>query len=206
MLAVVLGTGTLAGCRTAPQRASAPATDAARPLSGYAARRVIVLPVQSVDDAVGWTSMQPDFRQATDDEIAFALRERGLGDQWILPAALATMTKRAGTFLPDVRKLTVEPLRRRTSLWDGPLPEPLAGQLRQLVAFTDARWVLLPVELRLERAGDAPRAVIHATLVDARGATMAWIGDVAGDTSSTPGPRTFASAAARLADLVTPAP
>lgn len=202
----------LVACRGAAPVPASPEGDPARPLAPYAPRRVIVLPLQSLDDGAGWNreGAHAASRGRLDDEIAFALTERGLGSRWILPGALRSMTRRAGTYVPDLQALSVEPLRRRRDLPKGPLGDPLAGQLRSLVAFTDARWVLLPIEGRIERpagqsAGPA-RLVVQLAMIDARGAVVAWMGDVAGDTASTPGPRPFATAAARVADLVAPTP
>jgi hypothetical protein len=195
------------GCR-APATES-PRVDPVRPLAEYAGRRVVVLPLQSLDDGAAWSAAgggPTGIRTRMDDELAFAFTERGLAGRWILPAALAGMTRRAGTFIPDVRALAVEPLRRRKEIPDGSLADPLASQLRSLVAFTDARWVLLPIEGRIERVtgGNSARVVVQLAMIDARGATVAWIGEVAGDTASAPGARPFASVAGRAADLIVP--
>ena len=87
--------------------------------------------------------------------------------------------------------------------------EPLAGQLRSLVALNDARYVLVPAELRFERAAQsagAARAVLRVTVVDARMSRVRWAGDVASDTVSAFSPALAAGVAARLADLVAPIP
>lgn len=202
-----------AGCRGATPAPETPQADPARPLASYAGRRVVVLPLQSLDDGAGWSARGSDakgMRTRLDDEVAFALSERGLGTRWILPSALALMTRRAGTYVPDLQSLQVESLRRLKELPDGPLGDPLASQLRSLVAFTDARWVLLPIEGRVERAlaakGGGTRFIVQLAMIDARGAIVTWMGEVASDTASGPGPQPFATAAARLADLIVPSP
>ena len=202
-----------AGCRGTTPAPEAPHTDPERPLASYAGRRVVVLPLQLLDDGAGWSAMGNDakgMRTRFDDEIAFALGERGLGTRWILPSALASMTRRAGTYIPDVRSLQVESLRRLKEAPDGPLSDPLASQLRSLVAFTDARWVLLPIEGRVERApaarGGGTRFIVQLAMIDARGAIVTWMGEVASDTASGPSPQPFATAAGRLADLIVPSP
>jgi hypothetical protein len=52
---------------------------------------------------------------------------------------------------------------------DGAVPDPLASQLRTVVALNDARYALVPAELRVsrDRAGTA-RLVLRLALVDAR--------------------------------------
>lgn len=201
-----------AGCRGATPAPPTAEADPARPLALFAGRRVVVLPLQSLDDGAGWASASgglTSLRTRLDDELAFALTERGLGSRWILPAALASMTRRAGTYVPDPRALAVEPLRRRREVpKDEQIADPLASQLRSLVAFTDARWVLLPIEGRIEKTpantGGGTRFVVQMAMIDARGALVAWIGEVASDTASAPGPRPFATVAGRAADLIVP--
>jgi hypothetical protein len=99
-----------------------------------------------------------------------------------------------------------------------PLAEPLATQLRTIVALGDARYVLVPVEVRLERApapsssagvtapGPASagpgRAVLRLALVDARASQVRWSGDVASDTASALTTALAAGLAGRVADLV----
>lgn len=197
----------LLGCR-APAT-DVPRADPARPLAAYAGRRVVLLPVQSVDDGAGWGSAAGGagaLRTRMDDELAFALGERGVTSNWILPAALASMTRRAGTYVPDVRALSVEPLRRATKVPEGPLADPLRSELRSLVAFTNARWVLLPIEARIERVAgrQGARVALQLAVIDARGAVVAWIGDVAGEVAAAAGAQAFASAAAKAADLIAP--
>jgi hypothetical protein len=204
-VAVVIPALVLPGCRSTA--ASTPAAEPQRPLSAWAGRRVVLLPSQTLDDGAGWatgTQALSSLRVRMDDELAFALGERGLQSRWIFPEELAKLTRRAGGYVPDVKALTVEQLRRKKEVPDGPLADPLASQLRALVAFTDARWVLLPVETRVERSGDGARVVVQVAMIDARGATVAWMGDVAGDTAPSSGAAAFASAASRVGDLIAP--
>ena len=85
------------------------------------------------------------------------------------------------------------------------LPEPLASQIRTMVALQeDTRLVLAPVELRLDTAGTGGRGVLRVTLMDARTSDIRWIGDIVSDTVPAFGPAITASIAARLAGVVTP--
>ena len=82
------------------------------------------------------------------------------------------------------------------------LAEPLATQLRALVALHDARYALLPVEIRFEKAGGSGRAVLHIVMLDPRLSRIVFRGDVLGDTAATFSPALAASVAGHLADLV----
>jgi hypothetical protein len=204
----LLSLALFAACRGGGAAPAPSALEPDRPLSSFGARRVIVLPVQSIDDGAGWSGALgglPAMRTRLDDELSFSLRERGLGERWILPEALAASTRRAGTYVPDPRALAVEPLRRRREAPRDPLADPLASQLRALVAFTDARWVLLPIEARVERhAAGTAQLALQLAVIDARGALVTWLGEVRSDTVRTAGPAPFAAVAARVADLIVP--
>lgn len=179
-----------------------------RPLAGLAGQQVIVLPTHYLrpGDSLGWAEAAERPRQLLtelDDEIAFALGERGFRTKWVFPEQLIRSAQRNAAHSPDPRALAAEglrPLARRRS--DGQLGEPLASQLRSLVALHGARYALFPVELRFEKIGGAGRAVVHVLLLDARLSRAVWGGDVRGDTASTYGRGVIASAANSLADQV----
>jgi hypothetical protein len=55
------------------------------------------------------------------------------------------------------------------------VPEPLASRLRQLVAYSDARHVLLPSSLMISRdSTGGVSAEVAAELVDARLGNVLW--------------------------------
>jgi hypothetical protein len=61
------------------------------------------------------------------------------------------------------------------------IPEPVATQLRMLGGFHDARYALVPVELRFERGREhGGRAVLYLAVLDVRASRLAWSGEVAG--------------------------
>jgi hypothetical protein len=179
-----------------------------RPLAGLAGQQVIVIPTHYLrpGDSLGWAEAVERPRQLlsdVDDEIAFALGERGFRTKWVLPEQLIRAAQRNAAHSPDPRALAAEglrPLARRRS--DGQLGEPLASQLRALVALHGARYALFPVELRFEKIGGAGRAVLHVLLIDARLSRATWGGDIRGDTSSIYGRGLIASAANNLADQI----
>jgi hypothetical protein len=198
----------VSACSRGPDPNSQVAPLPNRPLAGLAGQQVIVLPVHYLrpGDSLGWAAAVERPRQLlsdVDDEIAFALEERGFRTRWVFPDQLVRSAQRNAPHSPDPRALAAEglrPLARRRS--DGQLGEPLASQLRALVALHGARYALFPVELRFEKIGGAGRAVLHVLLIDARLSRATWGADVSGDTASTYGRGSIASAANNLADLI----
>jgi len=178
-------------------------------LSGLAAQHVALLPTYAVRVApeLGWSIGRPaDVQQLLDTDIAAALDERGIKRAWIMPDDLAQDARRNPTYAADPRTLAEEPLRSPALAIDMRLPEPLASQIRTLVAFRqDTRLVLAPVELRFEPAGAGRgRGVLRLVLIDARSSNVRWIGTVGSDTASAFGPSITATLAARLASIISP--
>ncbi|MHB1265501.1 MAG: hypothetical protein ACYC1S_13955 [Gemmatimonadaceae bacterium] len=196
------------GARRAEQASpSAPAAPS-RPLAGLTGERVLVAPLFSVreGDALGWSAQIPrqaELRRTLAEEIAFALRDRGAGGSWVMPDELARYYRRNPNTSPDPAALAATPLRSASLQSGTRLTEPLASQLRTLVALHDARFVLLPVELSFEPAGGATgRAALRLVLADARASEVRWIGRVTSDSSATFSRALPASLAIHLADLV----
>jgi len=187
--------------------ATAPAPEHA--LSGLAAQHVAVLPTYRVrvDSALGWSVGRPTELQRTlDADILAAFEERGLRRAWLFPEDLAASYRRNPTYGTDPFALAEEPLRAPNLAVDQRLPEPLASQIRTLVALQqDVRLVLAPVEVRVERAQPSGgRGVLRVVLLDARLSNVRWIGDVESDRMSSFGPALSASIANRLAGVVSP--
>ncbi|MGH7719368.1 MAG: hypothetical protein ACREON_11060 [Gemmatimonadaceae bacterium] len=178
------------------------------PLAVFAGRPLVVLPARFLreGDSLGWAAAIPSQREylaSLDAEIGFAFKERDLGSNWVLADAMARAARRNTPFAPDPHALAAErlrpPIRRRIEQ----LPEPLASQLRSLVALNDARYVLYPLEIRFEKAADGGgRAVLFAMVLDARLSTVMWMGEVASDPVTSFSPALAAGVAARLADLI----
>ncbi len=184
------------------------AQEPSRPLAALAAQKLVVAPVQSLReaDSLGWTSTaggSRDYLRQVDSEIELALKDRGVEGMWVFAEQLARTARRNAGYAPDPYNLAVRPLRPgRVKKRRDMLPEPLATQLRSLVAFTDARYILLPVELRFEREGEAGRAHMHLVLVDARLSRPMWAIEVASDSAATFSPAIATTLAEHLADLV----
>ena len=213
-LLVVLAGAT--ACAPGPGRAQAAATPAAasapvRPLADFARLRVAVVPAQRLrqGDSLGFAAAAGDagaWLARLDDEITFALGERGLRPGWAMPAEVARALRRNPTFDVDAHALAVDELRGTVKRGGPELSAALSSQLRAISALQDARYVLVPVELRFEGPRGAARAVLHAVLLDARAAQVVWLGDVPGDPASSFSPALAASVAGHLADLINAAP
>lgn len=202
------------------------ASQAPRPLSAFAARPVLVLPTRYLgpDGSLGWgaqISEPATYLDDVDAEITFALEQRGLKDSWIFPPAIVRSVRRNPTFATDPHKLSAEWMRPPMDKPPEQLPEPIASQIRSLVAFQEgAQYVLYPVEVRFEPVAAAPasgeagpaasaavvsgegRAVLRVVLLDARRSRIVWMADVASDPYPSFSPALAASLAEHLADLI----
>ena len=180
-----------------------------RALGGLAAQRVTVTPVFAVatGDPLGWAATIARPRamlRSLDSAIVAEFDARGMRSKWFFPPDLDRSYQVNPTYSPDPHALAEEPLRGKPAL-DKPYPDPLASQLRTLVALHDgARLVLLPVELRFEQHGKGPngRAVLSLVLVDARAVEVRWTGKVESDPAPALGPAVIASLVAHFADMV----
>jgi hypothetical protein len=117
------------------------------------------------------------------------------------------MVKRNEPYAPDPRAMAAQWLR-----YPGPkrlpeqVPDPIASQLRTLVALQDGgQLVLLPVELRFEPIpGGKECAVLRFVIFDAVRAKIIYMADIASDPQSSFGPALAASLANHLADQLGP--
>ena len=199
---------TLIACHSGQSGAStASAPDLS--LSGLAGQRVVVLPTYTVSVApeLGWSGAVGrlrDVQRALDDEIASALRDRGATSRWIFPDALQQSYRRNASYSSDPYALAEEPLRSPAMKRSERIPEPLASQIRAIIALhDDTRLVLAPVELRFERTGTTMgRGSLRLVLLDARASEVRWFGDVRSDSVVSYAPAILADVASRVADLV----
>src|SRR5689334_12509497 len=156
-LIIALSTAIACGGSTASPPSTSPAPQR-QPLAGLAATGAIVTPTFAVRIApeLDWSSRigpSRDFLRGVDEDIATALAERGLRNGWVFPPDLATSYRRNPTYATDPYALAEEPLRSPGFVAGSRLPEPLASQLRTMIALHEnARSVLTPIEVRFERA------------------------------------------------------
>lgn len=201
---------TSCGSAQPSETAPRPRATSARPLAGVAAQRVVVVPALAVreGDPAGWAARIPrlrEFLRVLDDEIAAALAERGLGQAWVFPDQLWRGHSRNPSLGVDPYRLATQPLRGARLTIGDRIPEPLASQLRALVAVHDARLVLLPVEVffDIDRAAGTGRTALRLALVDARLAEIRWSGEVRAQRAGMePDRAQLTDVATRLANLV----
>jgi hypothetical protein len=218
VLALIASTG----CRhrskgssvTVPRAESSPIIpESQRPLSTLGALPVIVLPVQQLRgaDPMGWTEQAGPakaYLAKVDEEIAVALGDRGVRSTWVFPPDLVRSARRNPGYAADPYSLASDQLRAGERRTDQPLMEPLASQLRGLVALNNTRYALVPLELRFERsgvdvtAGAGGRAVLHLVLVDVRAARVLWWTDISSDNMPRFSPALATSVASHFADLI----
>jgi len=180
-----------------------------RPLAWLAGQRIVLTPVYRIreGDVMGWAAQIPRSREllrALDSAIAGELAQRGLEKQWVYPADLARSTRASPTYTVDPNALAVEPLRNPGLAQGGKIGDPLATQLRTIIAMHDSRMVLLPVELRFDRDKSGQGiAVLRAVLVDARTGDVRWVGEASSDPSPAFSRALLTSVANHFADLIT---
>lgn len=201
MAAVACGGSAPAATPTTP----APET---MPLSAMVAQNIIVAPFQALRSPaeVGWPALPARATLARlDSVIADTLRARVANQGWIYADGVIRAAANNPTYATDPRALAVNPLRSPALKLNDRLPEPLASQLRTLIAFHDARLVLVPLDLTIEPvSAGLGRPVVHLVLVDPRSSVVRWIGRLTGPDSPSFNSTIPAFIASRLADLFVP--
>lgn len=198
--ALALGCG---GASNAPKDEPQPIQGA--PLGAMAGRPILVLPVQYLvfPDSLAYKpqlGLSGQFLTALDDSIAASLGDRGLRSWTFAPAITASARRNMG-MTADPHLLAAERLRRLVKPGDDPVSEPLASQIRSLVALREGRYVILPSIIRIESSAAGARGALLLYLIDTRTSRIAWSGEISSDAS-----RSFATIAGtvaeRFADLV----
>jgi hypothetical protein len=194
----------LASCSRGAKTGTVPG-ETPRPLAAYAAQRVILTPTArviafSTSDTLG---TEPRLTQAEarafDEELVRRLRERGLASTWILPADLVRAYERNRTYAPDPHNLATEPVRSPRFTAGSKYGEPLSSQLRTMIALhEEARYVLLPIILRLNHGG---RTTLRVALLDPRFAQAQWVGEIRSDSAVAQPGTALTQVARRVADL-----
>jgi hypothetical protein len=209
LTAAMLG---LAACGGPKPEAATPAPTPPveiHPLASLLGQNIIVAPVQAlrIPADLGWPELpaNPGTLRRLDSLFADTLRARVGNQQWVFAEALMKSAANNPTYATDPRALAVNSLRSPALKISDRLAEPLASQLRTMIAFHDVRMVLIPTDLTIERvSAGIGRPTVRVVLVDPRSSIVRWIGRVAGPdtpafTSDIP-----VSIAARLADLFAP--
>ncbi len=158
-------------------------------------------------DAMGWRATMPATRELLkqlDDSLASALAGRGLRTMWIYPADLVRAWRANPTYAVDPYSLGTNVLRNPALESGTRLGDPLATQMRTMIALQEARAVLVPVELRIEKDKTGKGvASMRLALLDGRLSDVRWIGVVRSDTASAFSGALLSSLATHFADLIT---
>jgi hypothetical protein len=173
--------------------------------------RLIVLPTQGVrtGDAMGWAAKTGERRAylgSVDSVLEASVREKGLS-AWILPSDLARTARRNPLYATNPGEIRAgDAVRFLERQRDANIPEPVASQLRTLAGFHDARYALVPVEVRFEpgSAAGSGRGVLRVAVLDVRGSRLVFIGDITGSDATEYTPAVSAGLARRFTDLVVP--
>lgn len=196
------------GCHHVPPE-ERPVSPSEHSLSGLAAQHVVLLPAYSVRVMPGlaWNSAigrPTDVERALDADILAAFEDAGLRKNWIFAEDLAASYRRNASYGSDPYSLAEEFLRSPNLVLDARLPEPLASELRTIIALhEETRLILAPVELRFEPvATGGGRGVLRLVLIDPRYSAVRWIGEISSDPTPTFGPVISATIAARLAKVI----
>ena len=184
-----------------------PAPLQSRPLAGLVGTHVVVLPTHYLrPDSIGGAARATRPKEtlaALDSAIERALSARGFSANWAFPAALARSARRNAGYVADPYALAGERLRPLAHTIDNSLHEPLASQIRGIVAMNDARFAIFPVELRFESAATGTvRPVLRVALLDGRTSTVRWAGDIRGAAAAELNTAMLESLASSFADLV----
>ena len=195
----VLGVLALAACN----RGGANTEPGAAPaLASYATQRLVVTPTARVraPDSTYLAQALGGARgvgRALDDAIAARLRELDVARHWFLPADVQRAFERNRTYAADPYQLAVEPIRSGDFEAGKKYGEPLASQLRTMVALQEeARYLVLPIELRVEDA----RVTLRVALLDPRAADAKWVGTIETDAGVAPA-RSLTQLAERFVNL-----
>jgi hypothetical protein len=173
--------------------------------------RLIVLPAQGVrtGDAMGWaakTGERRAFLATVDSALETAVKAKGLSS-WVLASDLARTARRNPLYATNPADIRgADAVRFLERQRDENIPEPVASQLRTLTSFHDARYALIPVEVRFEpgSASGTGRAILRMAVLDVRGSRLVFIGDISGSDAPAYTPEIGAALARRFADLVVP--
>lgn len=149
----------------------------ALPLGAFAAERVAVVPLQYWRaDSTGWSTSVagPGIRVQVDSIIAETMRDRGMGSRWAFASDVIRGARRNPTYSTDPTSLGVGRWRSTTPVVGEALPAIVADNLRLISALGDARYALIPVELRVEGS----LAFLRLVLADTRTRRIVWGADL----------------------------
>ena len=180
--------GVACGGKSRSNQELTPAPTAPLPTAGLASQRVPVLPLTllAAEDSLGWDSLLADHRAAlgrADSVLGALLVARAPEVTWVFAEELRRAARRAPTVAVNPDQMGTAVLRAEAV---ERIPDPLASELRTLVALAGARYALVPAALVYRRSGGPavgqsdvatlPKgtAELSVVLVDARFAQVGW--------------------------------
>jgi hypothetical protein len=170
---------------------------------------MIVLPPQRSADVIDWGPKAGEPRvlfALFDSSLATAVREKGL-TSWVLAGDLARTARRNPMYATNPADIRAgDAVRYLERQRDQDIPEPVAGQLRTLAGFHDARYALVPVEIRFASGNvtGTGRVVLRMAVLDVRGSRLVFLGDIAGADAPDYSAGLIAAVTRRFTDLVVP--
>jgi hypothetical protein len=200
-MALALASASVMACASA---AGVMGGEQAEPLSAFAGRAVLVLPLQQVSENPGVSASRSEFaaafRQTVDYEIRFAFGENPPA-RWVFAPTIIASSKRNVGVTADPTQLAVEGMNEKLPEPGEAVSEALRTQIRQLIALTDARYVLLPSSVRFyePHPNGTRRATLRVVLIDARLAQVRWAEDISTEPATELNRATAAALASRLA-------
>ena len=189
-LAAVASAALLYGCASSSTAKQQEPAGPSTPLAGMIGRQMLVLPAQflSVTNGGGGADIMPGgaaLLPILDEEITDAFRKRGVKSNWTFGREIAEASMRSGGITGNPRELSAQGIRR-VKPGDTPLPEPLASEIRGIVALTNARYTILPLEVNIDTRGGERKGLVRLLLIDARTARVLWAEDVSAAASRDP--------------------
>jgi hypothetical protein len=190
-----------------PELAAAPLAPPGA-LASLASEPLIVLPLQAIAGTHAWrTDAAPErlLIARFDSLFEVELAGRRLGAAWAFPSHLARSARRNPTYLPDPSLMRGAPailahLRRP----DAPLAEPFASQVRAFAGISNARYAMVPLDLRIDSVTAGGRLAMRLAVVDTRAARVTWWGEVQGTAAPDYAPAVLSDLVQRVADLIIP--
>jgi hypothetical protein len=145
-------------------------------------RQLLVFPTQYIalpggGDSWDVSSANQGLVGILDEELADQFRKRGVRSNWVFASQIIESAMRSGGLVIDPRELGAQGIRK-IKAGDSPLPEPLGSDIRKLVALTNARYALLPIEVHLDNRNGMRKGTVRMLLIDTRTARVVWAEDI----------------------------
>lgn len=204
-ITVVLAIAAYTSGLEAQQNKPVPGVKPPPPLSPMASQKVVVLPVQLLRaDSGAWMDTRgwDKFRRELDDSIGSIVAARGVGRAWKYASDVVRIAKRNPDYVGDPYSMGVQAMRAVVYKIGDRLPEPFVSNVRGLIALSDTRYALVPVEAWFVRKGAQQIVVVKLALADGQGGAIVWLGEVGTDPATSMPPDLANVLATRVANLI----